>query len=256
MRTIQQGWTTFKTTVADKELDMQYVVTDTNYYDIWGEESSVEYQCRIKIETPAGTDQSDFETNYKSNANKRTVPNKIEGSLVILNPVFYAHLRIPTITATTSAIVIDKNNTSYQHDSTKNININFFRFHAIKSDPNDVWQINFGIVRESNTTDGTVIWFHHTFDYTGNSELNIIEQYKGTFPTDINGGSVTKLTSEHKETATTWKSNGTLRTAVTNPMMGTPTAGAEAGDLVIQYKLISGSGNLNKNTATVAYTQH
>lgn len=69
MREVNLSWTTFKSTVSSKGLAMQYIDTGDNY-DIWAVEGSDTYRAVIIQTSPAGTDQSDFENNYKDDANK------------------------------------------------------------------------------------------------------------------------------------------------------------------------------------------
>ena len=65
----QKSWTDFKALVSNKGLGMQYENQTEQYY-IWAVEDGTIYYCRILITIPAGSDQEDFEDNYKDNANK------------------------------------------------------------------------------------------------------------------------------------------------------------------------------------------
>lgn len=62
-------WAQMKNVLSSKSLEIQYVTLATTYL-IWAEEGSTIYRTQIVIETPAGTDQTDFETNYQPTANK------------------------------------------------------------------------------------------------------------------------------------------------------------------------------------------
>jgi hypothetical protein len=54
-------------------LPFQYYETDDGvYYHIWIEDGQHIYETRIEIEDPASSDQTDFENNFQSDANKRT----------------------------------------------------------------------------------------------------------------------------------------------------------------------------------------
>lgn len=66
---VNVNWTNFKTLADSKGFGMQYVDTGDNYL-IWFVEDTIKYTTVITKTTPAGTDQDDFEDNYKTGANK------------------------------------------------------------------------------------------------------------------------------------------------------------------------------------------
>jgi len=258
-------YTAFKTLVNAKGLEWQYEDA-TDQYNIYAFDGPDRMQTVLFKATsnadgiPASnaTDRTDFENNYKTGANTRLSPKFVHGRQISLCPVYTVHLRIPTITATTQAIIIDLDNSSYPHDTAKDhYNLNKVTMYAQKSVLTDVWQINFGIVKECDGTDGTVVWFHHIFDYDGNRELKIGKEYEGSLDTDIVSGELLNFLSKHEDKDNTvWKNTGdTLKSAATAPMSGTPKVSAGVGDLVVEWELISGTGNLNKNTIVVTYHQ-
>lgn len=66
---ILQTWTIFKSTCQAKSLLMQYK-EDNDKYSLWADENITKYLCTIYKDSPANTDQSDFETTYKTTANQ------------------------------------------------------------------------------------------------------------------------------------------------------------------------------------------
>ena len=73
-------WTEFKNIVNSKVLSMQYS-TKNNYYVIWAGENGTIYECEVAIETPTpdGSDQKDFEDNYKGTCNRPMHPVTADG---------------------------------------------------------------------------------------------------------------------------------------------------------------------------------
>ena len=65
---IKKIWTEFKTIVTSKDLSIQYR-EGTSEYNLWASDTNDEYLCFISKTDPASTDQTDFENNYKDNAN-------------------------------------------------------------------------------------------------------------------------------------------------------------------------------------------
>lgn len=61
-------WTEFKTLVATKLLLMQYTELGSKY-DVYASEGLFMWHCSIDKVTPTSSDQTDFETNFKSTAN-------------------------------------------------------------------------------------------------------------------------------------------------------------------------------------------
>lgn len=62
----------FKSLLAPKTPNGQYLL-ENGYYTLWFVDGGTEYSCAIKFETPtqAGSDQEDFEQNFKASFNKR-----------------------------------------------------------------------------------------------------------------------------------------------------------------------------------------
>jgi len=76
MEDIVLQWTgadQFKARVDTKTVFLQYIL-EGGYYTIWFDEAGTKYKCSIKYTTPTpeGSDQEDFEDNYKSSCNKKT----------------------------------------------------------------------------------------------------------------------------------------------------------------------------------------
>ena len=72
---VEKTWTELKNLASSKDLEhlLQYNESDAEYY-IWFVEDSIQYFCIIDKVSPASSDQTDFETNYKPNANKVLTP--------------------------------------------------------------------------------------------------------------------------------------------------------------------------------------
>lgn len=67
------NWTDFKAKVAAKVLSIQYTESGVEY-SLWAIDGADTYLAAIPKTNPASTDQTDFETNYKSSANKPITP--------------------------------------------------------------------------------------------------------------------------------------------------------------------------------------
>lgn len=65
---IKTTWTDLKALVTAKTLNFQYRDDSANYY-VFAQEGVVVYSTVIKKESPANSDQTDFEANYKPTAN-------------------------------------------------------------------------------------------------------------------------------------------------------------------------------------------
>jgi hypothetical protein len=81
---VTYNWTDFKALSVAKKFGMQFQDTGDNYY-IWFVEDIIKYSTVIVKETPAGTDQADFENNYKANANKAIEPKSSDGQVYVRN---------------------------------------------------------------------------------------------------------------------------------------------------------------------------
>lgn len=70
---IKKTWSELKSLLSLKKGSIQY---ETKYeqYKIWFTDNNETYFTRIEITDPAGTDQADFENNYKANANRPESP--------------------------------------------------------------------------------------------------------------------------------------------------------------------------------------
>ena len=68
-------WSTFKDFVDDRDLSIQYI-EHTNCYDLWASDRIMSYTCDLAKNT---SDATDFETNYKSDGNKKIAKYDIEG---------------------------------------------------------------------------------------------------------------------------------------------------------------------------------
>lgn len=84
---IDLSWTEFKNTCLTKKgLIPQYISitkNSSNYYLIWVTEDNSEYITTINITNPANSDQTDFENNYKNNANEPLQPKTEDGKIFV-----------------------------------------------------------------------------------------------------------------------------------------------------------------------------
>jgi len=64
-----ESWTDFKSLISIKSGVMQYQTQGSDYV-IWFMEGNIRYTHAISITSPANTDQTDFENNYKDDCNK------------------------------------------------------------------------------------------------------------------------------------------------------------------------------------------
>lgn len=123
------SWTDFKSICNSKSLLMQ-IEAETGAYYLAAYDGPQKYATSIMKEDPANADQTDFETNYKSNTNKKLEPID-EDSATIVRPkaakagwkAQFHSLRIST--ATTSGIVSKKrdgSNTGFTTYVMKDVN--------------------------------------------------------------------------------------------------------------------------------------
>jgi hypothetical protein len=78
-QTIGLTWTTFKDFADSRNLPMIWF-TSNNHYFIYIADGPLTFETRIRIDTPANADQTDFENNYKNDANDTPIGNKIIGN--------------------------------------------------------------------------------------------------------------------------------------------------------------------------------
>lgn len=92
------NWSFFKSIVDFKNVSIQYVDNNTDFYTLRIFDASQSYRTDISKENPKSPDQIDFETNYIPNANK-TVGQSIVGQTGLVADVvhFDGKNRIPTL---------------------------------------------------------------------------------------------------------------------------------------------------------------
>lgn len=69
---LRKTWTEFKALIVIKKLVIQYE-ENLSFYLIWADEGNTSYWCKITKES-GNADQTDFEDNYKVNANQPIIP--------------------------------------------------------------------------------------------------------------------------------------------------------------------------------------
>jgi len=82
MRIVDTTWTELKSFSVSKGIPLQYTETD-KYYFIWFLEGLVEYNTKVLKTTPGNTDQTDFEGNYRAEANAPVGPKDEDGKQYI-----------------------------------------------------------------------------------------------------------------------------------------------------------------------------
>ncbi len=98
------SWIVLKGFVDTRSAKLQYIDL-TSFYLVWASVADIMLYCEIPIDSPANSDQSDFESNYKDNANQdvskpvETVLEKNDKDLKM------AKLRADTDPATGIAVV-------------------------------------------------------------------------------------------------------------------------------------------------------
>jgi len=75
-------WTELKTYIQNKE-DLRYIKYGTKKYIIWVNLGNNKLETEIFLTDPAGSDQADFETNYKSSANFASPRKTEDGGIVV-----------------------------------------------------------------------------------------------------------------------------------------------------------------------------
>jgi len=87
MKEIYYDWATFKSAVITiKQLQIQYtetIISGAKYYNIFATETGILHGCNINA-TDDPTEVTDFETNYKTNANKEIV-NATDSAITLNN---------------------------------------------------------------------------------------------------------------------------------------------------------------------------
>lgn len=78
------NWTNFKSFLSSRNLSCQYF-DDGNSYYLYALDGYLSVFCLIPKDSPANTDQSDFETNFKSTGNKSFTDN--DNILVVRNKI-------------------------------------------------------------------------------------------------------------------------------------------------------------------------
>lgn len=79
---LNQSWPELKTHQSEKNIPFQYEDLTDEYY-VWFVEGDINYYTIIEKTTPAGTDQTDFETNYKANSNKPVAPSDADNRVFV-----------------------------------------------------------------------------------------------------------------------------------------------------------------------------
>lgn len=81
---IAVDWSQILVLKTTKNLNLQYIVCDS-FYKIWLQENSVFYTVELSIESPVivGSDQEDFENNYKVTSNLPISPTDSEGKAYV-----------------------------------------------------------------------------------------------------------------------------------------------------------------------------
>ena len=70
MNTIEIQWPIFKTFIFNRNLSIQYIDIDNNYY-LYAIDGVFSLSCLIPKSDSPSTDQADFETNFKPSGNKK-----------------------------------------------------------------------------------------------------------------------------------------------------------------------------------------
>jgi hypothetical protein len=81
------SWSNFKTICNNKLLSIQMDERDVVYY-LTAHDGPILYRCDLLKETPASSDQTDFENNYKSLTNKPIKPKDTLGNEIVKSAVF------------------------------------------------------------------------------------------------------------------------------------------------------------------------
>lgn len=121
MEIFASTWSEFKTLVSNKSLKMQYF-TFNNKYHIFATEGSVQYRFTIEIESPASSDQTDFEDNYQGTANA-AVSAPISGSFTADLPRYR-----PKLTKFTTDTALDQTTASTLVSITGDGQVDFMSF--------------------------------------------------------------------------------------------------------------------------------
>jgi len=79
---ILKTWTELKALVDTKSLKLQYTDQDVEY-TVWAGDNGDTYRCAIAKDSPATTDQTDFETNYKDDCNQSVSPKTADGKTFV-----------------------------------------------------------------------------------------------------------------------------------------------------------------------------
>jgi len=238
------SWANLKTAKSDMDLPL-FAREDDNYIYVYLPWAGGNFTSYLK---KGSADATDYTNNFKADANQ---PNW-QRTDTTPGRVWVAHLKVPTITATSKFILIKKDGQDYRSPDGI-LRLTKVKCRLIKSDSNDVWQVNYGVCVSQDGAEGTVKWLHHLFDYVGNDEIIVGSKPLGVMDLTVESGDLKFITTKHQQTDAAWKTGGALKSASTAPMSGTPTYSVDVGDLVVELELKSGSGNLNKNSFIMSY---
>lgn len=81
------SWSDFKSICNSKLLSIQMNERDVVYY-LTAYDGPILYRCDLLKESPASSEQTDFETNYKSSTNKPVKPKDSLGNEIVKSAVF------------------------------------------------------------------------------------------------------------------------------------------------------------------------
>jgi hypothetical protein len=249
---ITSFWTNFKSVTSNKNSLIQYDDDGTVYTIFAFDTSSLAYVCTIwkgTVPDPviAGgysqaqndSDKSDFETNYKPNANQPIADtDDARRQLVEVN------FRKPSIAATTYYILIDLNNSSGAYKHTSGTAIKAAGVHALvaKDTSSDQWIINVGTVLSINATQAVIGWVRFGNQNVVDTGVFQHEITLTTFPYlsnfTVSGGDYKYIADNFKETVTA------INTSTSIEDISGGTYVPAVGDLILRPTLVTGTGTL------------
>lgn len=144
-----QTWADFKTLVVNKNLLIQYVSRD-NVYDIYGADGP--FLWHVIIVKDGGSDQVDFETNYKSTSNLPLEYRSVDGLTKFASAMFVDNLGY-WVDGSNGILTISSGQTGYVRTSfATNFSLNGVDIHWAGANLGDCVNFEIGVYSNNDTS--------------------------------------------------------------------------------------------------------
>jgi hypothetical protein len=143
------SWNTFKELVSAKGLLIQYTQV-SNYYDIYAPESP--FLWHVVLVQDGGTDQTDFETNYKSSANQPLEYRSVDGLPKFASAMFVDNLSY-WVDGSNGILTVASGQTGYVRTNfSTNFSLNGVDIHWAGANLGDYVNFEVGVYNNNDTS--------------------------------------------------------------------------------------------------------